>query len=129
MPTTCTPTARGQRRVLLVEDSKDNRETLRVLLGMWDFEVEVAEDGPGGIRAALDWEPDIAILDIGLPGLDGYEVARRVRQAFGDRVRLIALTGYAGAEDRRLALEAGFDEHLAKGSDLDILKGKLRAAV
>ena len=128
MPTPCTPTARGQRRVLIVEDNRDSRETLRILIGMWNFEVEVAQDGFDGVRAALDWEPDIAIVDIGLPGIDGYEVARRVRRAFGGRVLLIALTGYNGSEDRRLAFEAGFDEYMAKGADLDILQGMLRVA-
>ena len=128
MPTTCTPTARGQRRVLIVEDNRDSRETLRVLVGLLDFDVEVAEDGPGGVRAALDREPDIAIVDIGLPGIDGYEVARRIRRAFGGRVLLIALTGYAGDEDRRLALEAGFDEHMAKPADLDRLESLLGQA-
>ena len=127
MPTTHTAEAVAQRRVLIVEDNHDNRETLRILLGIWNFAVEVAEDGPDGLRKALAWAPDIAIVDIGLPGFDGYEFARRVREALGTRVVLIAVTGYGGPENRKLALDAGFDEHMTKGTDLSEILGRLRA--
>src|SRR5437773_8848565 len=96
-------------RVLVVEDHPDGRQALALLLRLWGFEVEVAEDGPEGVRKAITWEPDVALLDIGLPGLDGYEVARRVRRALGGRVRIIALTAWGRPEDRERACDAGFD--------------------
>jgi CheY-like chemotaxis protein/anti-sigma regulatory factor (Ser/Thr protein kinase) len=108
------PGARG-RRILIVEDAADAREMLRVALELSGHEVHEAEDGPGGIEAACRVRPDVALIDIGLPGVDGYEVARRIRAATGgERIRLIALTGYGQPEDRRRSLEAGFDAHLLK---------------
>jgi two-component system, sensor histidine kinase len=106
------------RRVLVVEDNPDGRETLRLLLGLWGHQVEVAEDGLRGVQKALDWRPDVAIVDIGLPLLDGYEVARRVRARLKGKVRLIALTAYGSPEDRAWALASGFDYHLVKPCDL-----------
>lgn len=102
-------------RVLVVEDNEDGREALVALLKVWGFEVQAARDGRQGLETALADPPPIVILDIGLPELDGYEVARRLRQACnGHTPRLIALTGYGQPEDRRRALEAGFDLHLVK---------------
>ena len=102
-------------RVLIVEDDRDSREGLRELLEVWGHRVDVAEDGAAGIEKAIAISPRIAIIDIGLPGLDGYAVAQRIREAFGDRpIVLIALTGYVGTEDHRRARESGFDAHLAK---------------
>ena len=92
------------------------------LLGLWGFHVEVAQDGPRGVEAALARRPDVVVLDIGLPGIDGYEVARRLRVALGDDVLLVAWTGYDGRDDHRQAYDAGFDYHIAKASDPDILK-------
>jgi CheY-like chemotaxis protein len=101
--------------VLIVEDAPDARESLRALLEVLGHRVRCAEDGVGGVEAALAWMPDIAIVNIGLPGIDGYEVARRVRRGLAGRAMyLVALTGYSQAEDRRLAMESGFDEHLVK---------------
>jgi CheY-like chemotaxis protein len=128
MPITPTATGGTCRRVLIVEDNPDSRESLQRLIRMCGHEVAVAEDGPRGVSQALNWEPDIAIVDIGLPVFDGYEVARRIRESRGPRPRLIALTGYTGAEVRRRAFEAGFDEHLAKGTDLDHLLDMLGSA-
>ena len=108
---------RGPRRVLIVEDHPDGRQALALLLRLWGFEVEVAEDGPQGLGKALDWHPDVALLDIGLPGLDGYEVARRVRAALDGHIRLVALTAWGQPEDRDRALRAGFDVHLTKPAD------------
>jgi CheY-like chemotaxis protein len=110
------------RRVLVVEDHPDTRESLRTLLRAWGHEVEVAGDGAQGLAKALGWRPEVAVLDIGLPRLDGYEVARRVRPAVGGEVRLIALTGYGAAEDRQRAFAAGFDHHLTKPADPDELR-------
>jgi CheY-like chemotaxis protein len=102
-------------RVLIVEDDKDSREGLRELLQVWGHCVEVAEDGAQGIEKAIENPPGIALIDIGLPGLDGYQVAHRIREAFGERpIILIALTGYAESEDRLRARESGFDAHLPK---------------
>ena len=109
------------RRVLIIDDNPDGRDALGRLVRTRGFEVEVAEDGPRGVRKALDWEPDVAIVDISLPVLDGYEVARRVRKGLGGRIQLFALTGHSGPEIRRLALAAGFDEYLTKATDLDRL--------
>jgi CheY-like chemotaxis protein len=109
------------RRVLIVEDNPDGRATLQQLLQLWGFEVEVAADGLQGVEKALAWHPDYAVVDIGLPGLDGYELARRVRAAFDGHVLLVALTGYGQPEDRRRAFQAGFDAHLTKPADLSVL--------
>jgi CheY-like chemotaxis protein len=118
--------AAGLRRVLIVEDNIDARETLRDLLEMWGHTVGVAPDGGSAVDTALQFRPDLALIDIGLPGLDGYEVARRIRSAPGGALlHLVALTGYGQPEDRRRALEAGFDTHLVKPVELDQLKSLL----
>lgn len=109
------------RRVLIIEDNPDSLETLRLLMQMWGHDVEVAADGLQGVEKALDWCPDVAVVDIGLPEIDGLEVARRVRRALHDRVRLIALTAYAQPEDRRRALDAGFEHFMSKPADCDRL--------
>jgi CheY-like chemotaxis protein len=115
-------------RILLIEDHADGREALRVLLEAWGYEVEVAEDGVRGLEKALLWRPCSAIVDINLPAMNGYEVARRVRAALGEHIRLIALTAYGQPEDRKRALEAGFDAHLVKPVDLDALHEMLAGA-
>jgi CheY-like chemotaxis protein len=103
-------------RVLIVEDNFDLRMSLRFLLEAWGHEVEEAADGPQGVHKARDWQPETAVVDIGLPGFDGYEVARQVR-ALDDQIRLIALTAYGEADDRLRAFQAGFDVHLTKPAD------------
>ena len=106
------------RRILIVEDSRDSRDMLRYLLERAGHEVHEAGDGPSGVEAILKVRPDIALVDVGLPGLDGYEVARRVRASEAGRtVRLVALTGYGLPEDHRRSHEAGFDTHLVKPVD------------
>lgn len=107
--------------VLIVEDNPDGRETLRTLLELLGYDVEVAEDGVTGVNRALSMHPDIALVDIGLPGLDGYEVARRVRAGLGRTVRLVAVTAYGQPEDRKAAFAAGFDGHIIKPVDLNEL--------
>jgi CheY-like chemotaxis protein len=82
--------------------------------------VQIAHDGPGGLEAAAAFDPDCVLLDIGLPGLDGYEVARRLRSASGRRCTLIAMTGYGQKDDVRRAMEAGFDRHFVKPVSLKI---------
>ncbi len=113
-------------RVLIVEDDKDSREGLRELLQVWGHFVEVAEDGAQGIEKAIENPPGIALIDIGLPGLDGYQVAHRIREAFGERpIILVALTGYAESEDRLRARESGFDAHLPKPINAEKLNSLL----
>ncbi len=122
------PPAAASRRVLIVEDNPDSREMLRAVLNVWGHQVEVAADGAAGVRKALDWQPEVAVVDIGLPLLDGYELARRVRATLGDHIRLIALTAYGGPEDRRRAFQAGFDHHLTKPAEAEELLRLLRPA-
>ena len=114
-------------RILVVEDNRDGRESLRDLLEIWGHEVELAENGPDGVRQALASQPAVALIDIGLPGLDGNEVAQRIRAALdGDRMALVAMTGYGQPEDRRRALQAGFDAYLVKPVDPEELARTLR---
>jgi len=108
------PEVDGQR-VLIVEDNRDAARMLATLLKLEGFEVLTAADGRAGLELARQERPDVALIDIGLPEIDGYEVARRIRNDDELRnVRLVALTGYAQQSDRRRALQAGFDDHLAK---------------
>jgi len=112
-PTVATPD-RG-RTILIVEDNDDARESLRLLLESLGHRVLTAVDGPRGVAVALDHQPEVVLIDLGLPGLDGYEVARAVRASpVGKSVLLLAVTGYGQAEDRRRSSEAGFDAHLVK---------------
>ena len=100
--------------VVLIEDDADTRETLRRVLELDGHDVQAAADGEEGVATALASRPEVVIVDIGLPRLDGYQVARRIRAALGAAPLLIAVTGYGRAEDRRLSREAGFDVHLVK---------------
>ncbi len=100
--------------VLLIEDNADARQSLRTLLEHEGHRVEEAADGAGGLARAEATRPDIVLVDIGLPGIDGYEVARRIRSQRGAAPILVAITGYGQADDRRRSLEAGFDAHLTK---------------
>jgi CheY-like chemotaxis protein len=101
-------------RILVVEDNADGREMLRILLELLGHEVIVASDGQEGVEKAHDCHPDIAIVDIGLPLMDGYEVGRQLRRDFGRDLFLITQSGYGRLEDRQKALAAGFDVHLTK---------------
>lgn len=121
----CPPAATGSddrpahaRRVLVVDDNVDSTETLATLLRMSGHDVRTAYTGPAGLAAAAAYLPDLVLLDIGLPGLTGYEVARRLRQDPQLKgVWLVAMTGYGDDADRRLAQEAGFDRHVVKPVD------------
>jgi two-component system, sensor histidine kinase len=104
--------------VLAVEDNADGREMLRTMLEYYGHEVHEAADGAAAVEIAARMRPDVAVVDIGLPGIDGYTVARRLRAAEGGgNMWLIALTGYGSESDRRQAVEAGFDAHLTKPVD------------
>jgi PAS domain S-box-containing protein len=112
------PAAARARRVLIVEDGADARESLRLLLEQGGHLVETAGDGPSGLLALAAFRPEIALIDIGLPGLDGYTLAEAARRQPETRdIRLVALTGYGQSEDRRRALAAGFDLHVTKPVD------------
>ncbi len=116
----------AQRRVLIIEDNVDAADSLREALELGNYLVEVAYNGPQGIKEVRVFHPDIVICDIGLPDVDGYEVARRMRADPGlAHVALVALTGYAQPEDVAKAKEAGFDEHLAKPPSIEALQGVL----
>ena len=109
-----TPTGRS---ILIVEDNADARDALGALLELEGHVVAAAGEGHQALELVRATDPDIALVDIGLPGIDGYEVARRVRAVDGRRPVLIALTGYGQPEDRRRASEAGFDGMLVKPVD------------
>ncbi len=113
--------------VVIVEDNADSREMLESLLKMDGYKVATAEDGQQGYQTIVSQNPDVALVDLGLPGIDGYEIARRVRSELSDRpIRLIALTGYGRAVDRDAVFAAGFDEHLVKPVDPDDIVRILR---
>lgn len=109
------------RSVLIIDDNLDVRETLADQLELLGHRVAVAATGPEGLELLRAGRPDIALIDINLPGLDGYELARAARADPGVSTRLVAMTGYGRPEDRRRAREAGFDDHLVKPLDLDDL--------
>jgi signal transduction histidine kinase/CheY-like chemotaxis protein/CHASE3 domain sensor protein len=113
--------------VLIVEDNADARMMLVLTLARDGHVVHEASDGPSGTEAAALHDPDVALIDLDLPGFDGYEVARRLRRAGRERPRLIAVSGYGRPEDRQRALEAGFDDHLVKPVDLDRVTAMLRS--
>jgi CheY-like chemotaxis protein len=112
-----------------VEDNTDAREMLRHLLHLAGHDVHEAADGPGGLEAALRLRPDVALVDVGLPGFDGYQLARRVRGSTGPSIYLVALTGYGQPDDRRQAMEAGFDAHLVKPVNPEALLAAIHTAV
>lgn len=113
--TECKTAAPGQLRVLVVEDNHDAAEALAMLLKLFEHQPTVVSDGPGAIDAVRNSSFDMALVDIGLPGIDGYEVARRIRMIPNARaMTLVALTGYGQDTDKQRARSAGFDEHLTK---------------
>ena len=119
-----TPGAPG-RSILIIEDNADAREALRILLELDGHVVEAVGEGTEGLQIAQAKDPDIALVDIGLPGLDGFEIARRLRASGSRRPVLVALTGYGQPEDRRRATEAGFDSLLVKPVDPSVLSDLL----
>jgi signal transduction histidine kinase/ActR/RegA family two-component response regulator len=123
--------ASSNRSILVIDDSADNRESMALMLTMAGHSVTTAENGEDGVEVALRTHPDAALVDIGLPKLNGYEVARQIREsAGGEEILLIALTGYGQDEDKQMALAAGFDAHMTKPADihqLGVLLGNSRA--
>jgi signal transduction histidine kinase len=120
------PTMTKPLSIVLIEDSEDIRELMADLLRDWGHTVSVAGDGGAGAELVLSSQPDIAFIDIGLPVLDGYEVATRIRaHACKKPPRLVAMTGYGQESDKRRAMSAGFDAHLVKPASIDALKQAL----
>jgi CheY-like chemotaxis protein len=117
-------------RVLLVDDSPDSSEPLSLLLQTRGHETRVSTDGEDAIAVADDFRPDCVVLDLGLPRMDGYEVARRLRKRpYGADLVLVALTGWAGKDVRSKAAEAGFDYHLVKPVNWEELERIVESAV
>ena len=110
------------RRILVVDDNVDAANSLGQLLEMFGHEVRTANDGEAGVEVAAQFRPDVVLMDIGMPKLNGYEAARRIRQhPWGQRMLLVALTGWGHADDRKKSVEAGFDHHLVKPVKMDAL--------
>jgi CheY-like chemotaxis protein/two-component sensor histidine kinase len=119
---TASDVERVSRRVLVIEDSRDGAATLQDLLELSGHEAAVAHSGTQGLTLAAEFDPEVVLCDIGLPGTSGYEVAQALRRQAPASLRLlVAMTGYGGEEDRRRSLEAGFDIHLIKPVDVDAL--------
>jgi CheY-like chemotaxis protein len=117
------PSSLPSRRVLVVDDNLDAAESLAMLLKVEGHETRTAHDGPSALEAAEAFRPEVVFLDIGLPRMDGYEVARRLRaQPSSAGMVLVALTGYGQEEDRRRTEEAGFDAHLVKPADPEMVQ-------
>jgi CheY-like chemotaxis protein len=123
------PLADGRLRILVVEDNDDAREMLRTLLDLAGHETYEAADGPEGLRLATELKPQVALVDLGLPGFDGLELAGRIRAIpGGDTIELVALTGYGQMQDRQRTRAAGFDQHVVKPVDPDTLEKVLAVA-
>ncbi|MDE2451409.1 MAG: response regulator [Gammaproteobacteria bacterium] len=113
----------AKRRLLVVDDNKDAAESMSMLLQMWGHEVAFAYDGPSALVTAEQWQPEAVFLDIGLPGMDGYEVAERLRELpHAKDAVLIAITGYGQDDDRQRSRRAGIDHHLVKPVAPDALR-------
>jgi CheY-like chemotaxis protein/anti-sigma regulatory factor (Ser/Thr protein kinase) len=123
---TPTPAAKPKTRILVIDDMAASAETLMMLLEMEGFEVMSASDGVAALKIAEDFYPDAVLLDIGLPGMNGFEIARRLRnQPESREALLIAVTGYGEAESRNRSAQAGFDFHMTKPVDLHLLLSML----
>lgn len=111
-----------KRRILVVDDNEDAADMLALMLQRAEYDTSLASDGPSALAAIEAFAPDVVILDIGLPGMSGYEVARALRRKEGkEHLELIALTGWGSREDKQNALDAGFDLHLTKPVEADLL--------
>jgi DNA-binding response OmpR family regulator len=103
--------------VLVVDDNTDAADSVGMLLGAMGCSVHVAYDGPSALLALANFEATVVLLDIGMPGLDGYETCRRIREKWGSGVIIVAITGWGQQSDKRSALESGFDAHITKPAD------------
>ena len=110
------------RRILVVDDNRDSADSLAILLELDGNQIRTAYDGIEAVEAAEDFRPDVVLLDLGLPRLDGYQAAQRIRaEPWGEKMVLVALTGWDHDDDRRRTSEAGFDRHLVKPVDSNAL--------
>ena len=117
------PTTPVSCRILVVDDNQDSVDSIAILLRAMGNEVHTAHDGLEAVAAAAEFQPDVVLLDLGLPKLNGFDAARSIREQPGGPERvLIALTGWGQEEDRRRSKEAGFDHHLTKPIDFDVLR-------
>jgi CheY-like chemotaxis protein len=122
--------SKGRARVLVADDNEDSAETMAMLLEALGNDVRVAHDGAQAVEQAESFRPHVALLDIGMPRVDGYEAARRIRsQEWGRGMVLVALTGWGQDDDRRRSQEAGFDRHLIKPVDIEALQQVLAGSV
>jgi signal transduction histidine kinase len=118
------------RRLLIVEDHPDVAESLALILRCDDHEVRIAHDGPAALQALSKFKPDVVLLDVGLPGMDGYQVARRMREeALESKLTIIALSGYGQTEDHSQSMQAGCDAHLVKPVHPNVLRSMLGAEI
>jgi CheY-like chemotaxis protein len=114
------------RRVLIVDDNEDSANSLALILKLGGHETASVYSASAALECAVSFKPDVVLLDIGLPGMDGYEVAQKMRELPGLRdVRLVAVTGYGRSDDRLRARDAGFDDHLTKPVELPVLEKTL----
>jgi CheY-like chemotaxis protein len=109
------------RRILVVDDNADAADSLGMLLEVRGDEVRIAYDGLEALDTDADFRPEVVLLDIGMPRLSGYDVARRIRQARGDAVLIVAITGWGQEDDRQRARDAGFNHHFTKPVDFEML--------
>ena len=109
-------------RVLVVDDSVDSAETLGELLRIWGHDVRLAHDGPAAVEAAREYRPEIILLDIGLPGMDGFAVAQKLKAEGLQARMLVALTGYGEQTDKQRTQQAGFHHHMVKPVDPEALQ-------
>jgi CheY-like chemotaxis protein len=114
------------RRVLIVDDNEDAANSLAIILKLGGHETASVYTAVDALQRAADFRPDVVLLDIGLPGMDGYEVAQKMRELPGLRdIRLVAVTGYGRSDDRLRARDAGFDDHLTKPVEFAVLERTL----
>jgi CheY-like chemotaxis protein len=110
-------------RVLVVEDDPESLQLMGVLLSLWGYQPRLSPDGPAGLEAVAREMPEVVLLDLGLPGIDGFEVAEKIRARPGGNAPLIvAVTAFRGEEHRRRALASGFDKYLMKPVDIETLR-------
>jgi len=123
------PTPETRQRVLVVDDNKDSAQTLAMMLKIMGNDIRTAHDGLEAVEKAQEYLPNVILLDLGMPKLNGYDVCRRIREeAWGSSMVIIALTGWGQAEDRQRTKEAGFDHHLVKPVDVAKLQELLGEA-
>jgi len=120
-------TSAAGKRILIADDNLDAAESLQLWLQLSGHEVQIAASGVAALELAATFLPEVALLDLGMPGLNGFDVARRIRKApWGKSMVLIALTGWGQEEDRRRTAEAGFDHHLTKPIPPDTIEELIR---